>query len=554
MNDFDYQMEFVVDAAWRLLALQNDNPASPTYGCLHYGYWRDKTSEFPDARFQEAGAVFALLALPQYDSYRSQGRLPDSEILYEAFTAALKNWSRQQYPEGCFDEWYKGERGFAATEFTMIAFGLAGWLAGDSMQDQEKETLSRTMTRAAHWLSGRTDTVKSNHEAAAAAALALAWKVTGEERFLKAARMKWKSTLGCQTAEGWFPEIGGVDLGYCSVLLDFTMLYATVAEDESVIPSMQRLLSFMVPHIHPDLTISAEAGLCLNPFVSRLGMGLLSPHDETAAAFVSAAQSRSPEEQGLQPYLADDLRLVRWSYLPLVTDILRHRFRSDDLLEDHFPGGWTIHPEAGLAAYHDGHRHLYLCGAGGGAVFLYRDTEPVFQDRGVSITDGERTLVCQGHDPSRHLTELPEGLRIDATLSEISFVSPGFWSRLVLRIGCIWPLTSRLLRNFIDHYRLKNRTAINQSAASVANSGSPISLERQVLVSVDQVQVIDSLSSSGEPIDLETVGLQLRLNGKPHPKLHPSLSGRSRSVSIVKACDDKKPQAKISISVKKIDG
>src|SRR5206468_64552 len=104
---------------------QDRNSASPTYGCFHYAYWRDKTSEFPDVRFQEAGATLALLTLPAFDRGRQEGRLASKEVLYGAFSAALCHLERQQYPEGCFDEWYKGERGFAATEFPVIAYCMA---------------------------------------------------------------------------------------------------------------------------------------------------------------------------------------------------------------------------------------------------------------------------------------------------------------------------------------------------------------------------------------------------------------------------------------------
>ena len=75
-------------------------------------------------------------------------------------------------------------------------------------------------------------------------------------------RAKLAATLARQTAEGWFPEVGGMDLGYCSVLLDYVMLYCRVTGDRSPLPAMGRLVRFMLPHIHPDMTVAAEAGLC----------------------------------------------------------------------------------------------------------------------------------------------------------------------------------------------------------------------------------------------------------------------------------------------------
>ena len=174
MDDLSYQAEFVIDASWRMAAMQDGNPLSPSYGSFHYTYWRDKTSEFPDARFQEAGATLGLLSLPQFDAWRSEGRLLPAEKLYAAFSASLRAWSRFQYPEGCWDEWYKGERGFAVTEFTMIAFGLAARYLGTNLRQDDRLVLTAAIRRAAAWLAPRHDRTKANHEAAAAAALALA--------------------------------------------------------------------------------------------------------------------------------------------------------------------------------------------------------------------------------------------------------------------------------------------------------------------------------------------------------------------------------------------
>ena len=309
-GDYREQAEFVVNSAWRLLSLQDDNALSPSYGCFHYAYWRDKTSEFPDARFQEAGATLGLLSLPFFDSARQAGRLAPSSELYRAFSAGLGNLAHQQYPEGCFDEWYKGERGFAATEFTIIAYGLAARMMGSAVSPADRALLCAVAEKAGRWLAERDDRVKANHEAAAAAALALVWELTGDASFKTAARRKLDDTLARQHAEGWFPEIGGMDLGYCSVLLDYVMIYTLVTRDQAALPSMERLFKFMLPLIHPDGTISPEMGLCLNPYVSRLGIGLLSQNLRAARSLVTAMQSSAVGTEGLRPTLSDDLRLA----------------------------------------------------------------------------------------------------------------------------------------------------------------------------------------------------------------------------------------------------
>lgn len=513
-GDYAHQTRFVAASAWRLLELQDRDPLSPSHGCFHYAYWRDKTSEFPDARFQEAGAALGLLSLPFFDDLRAEGILPDAERLYAAFSAALENLARQQYPEGCFDEWYKGERGFAATEFPMIAFGLAAHLMGDVLRPGERSVLVNIMNRAAGWLGGRHDRVKANHEAAAAAAMAVAWEVTGNQEWLKAAKGMMADTLSRQKAEGWFPEVGGMDLGYCSVLLDYMMLYMRVSGDQGPLESAKRLARFMLPLIHPDGTISPEAGLCLNPYVGRLGLGLLSPHDEGASVLVSRFLRGLGGAEGLRPILADDLRLCRWSYLPLTATLLQGYFQpSPSELEAIYPQGWTAHPESCVQAYHQGDLHVYLLSAGGGVVRVYRGFQLVLQDRGLALWARGTGWGCLGYDRKREVTATGNGYRLKSHLAAAAFFYPSFLARLVLRIGCTVPQFSYWLRALIDAYRLRNATAINQSAAPIAGGRSPYVFTRTVLVEEGVVSIEDRLETEQGLLEIGQLSFDLVVRG-----------------------------------------
>ncbi|MEO5374270.1 MAG: hypothetical protein H7840_08315 [Alphaproteobacteria bacterium] len=534
-DDFDVQRAFVIDNAWRLLGMQDRDRLSPSHGCFHYAYWRDKTSEFPDARFQEAGATLGLLSLPEFDTWRGEGGLASSGQCREAFGAALINWQAQQYPEGCFDEWYKGERGFAATEFTMIAYGLAARFLGPLLEPDDRDRLSDVMRRAGGWLARRHDRVKSNHEAAAAAALALAWDVTGEATFKTAARAMLDDTLSRQTPEGWFPEIGGMDLGYCSVLMDYVMVYTLVSGDDAAIPAMRTLLDFMVPHLHPDGTIMPESGLCLNPYVSRLGVGLLSHHDPRAAAIIATFACSSPGRAGLLPTLADDLRLARWSYLPIVTHLLRPSFAAPspglDSLAACFPEGWTCPRQAAIAACHRGETHVYFAPAGGGAVRVYHGAALVLEDPGVWLITDQGRWGSGGYDPLRPVLIDGDAVGMTSSLTAPAFVYPGFLARLVLRLGCRWAWSSRLLRALIDAYRLRRRTAVNQSSAPLAKGDETISLTRTVAVSGSGVRITDTLASQDEPRAGSDVEFQLVHRGRRRPL---SATGFFRKVRFVK--------------------
>jgi len=258
------------------------------------------------------------LLLAMHPTFRDGLGGIEPERLQVGAESAIGYWRRSQHRDGSFDEWYKHEHGFAATCFSLIAFSLAYESGGSSLSAEAQTDYRDTALRCGRWLLRNDDLIKTNHEMCAAAALAVAARVLGEAEFETGAKSKFERSLECQNEEGWFNEISGMDLGYCSVLLDYAMLYHRYASDDSVVPAMKKLFSFPSRFIHPDGTVSPEAGLFLNPYVSRLGLLLLASHDSNAAHFADRFEGTSPGHDGGSPYLADDLRLTRWSHLPLV--------------------------------------------------------------------------------------------------------------------------------------------------------------------------------------------------------------------------------------------
>ena len=530
-SDFDFQLQFVVANAWRLIAMQDKNPLAPSFGCFDYRYWRDKTAEFPDARFQEASLTLALLSMPAFDAHRVSGVLADNEELYRLFRAGLGQWNRTQYPEGSFDEWYKGERGFAATACTTIGFGLAIHFLGDRVAPEDRHLAIETLRRTCEWLLVHDDLVKTNHSAVGAAALAIGHAVTGRKEFLSGARNKALLTLKQQQPEGWFPEIGGMDLGYCSVLIDYIMLYVHFTGDTEPVAAMRKLMAFMAPHIHPDGTIAPEAGSCLNAYVGRVGIGLLSAHDDNAAVLVRLFSRSSPGHGGLLPILADDLRFARWSHLPMVADQLRDKFRQSDAAR--YPNGWTIHSGCALAAFHEGDLDAYFTVSGGGSVRLFLNGISVIEDLGIYVHHGKDTLVA-GYDLTRAIERDGSRFTIQAGLGRAGFMYPGFLSRLILRLGSTTAWGSTLLRRAIDWYRLRAGTALNQSASAVVKGGGNLRYGRSLELDDHAVTITDRLEwhGSGEPQNLD---VELRCVSRLPATITRSNDGRT--ITIVRRFD-----------------
>lgn len=489
-NDIEFQAKFVVSNAWRLLSLQDQDKASPTYGSFDYKFWRDKSVDFPDARFQEAAATLLLV------SRRRGSDVLDEQFclrLEESYVAGLKFLASIQYIDGSFDEWYKGERGFAATEFVTIAYGLSRIFGGTVGNDDDKILLN-LIRKTCDWLEKKHDYVKANHEAAAGAALAIGWKITGNINYLNSAKNKVNETLSRQNKEGWFPEIGGMDLGYCSVLMDYIMLYSYISGDQSVLPSMKKLMNFMYPLINPDLTINPDLGLCLNPYVSRVGIGLLSQYDDNAALIIGRFQSYSPGFSGLSPTLGDDLRLCRWSYLPIVAAHLQSQFRAKLNLEfvqnDH---AWTYFQESGIGLFQKSFIKLIFSVCGGGGLYIYKKNKKIAAYKGIVFYTNDQRWASRGYNPERFVRVNDNLIIAKFSHSPVKGFNPSFIARAILRLACLTAYGSTITRAMIDHIRIKTRSAINQSSTPIDNGEEGIEIIRNIAVLEKDITVCDEI-------------------------------------------------------------
>lgn len=498
-GDYLYQLQYVGDAARRLLTMQDGDVRSPSFGSFHYPYWRDKTSEFADARFQEAGAALGLLAHPVFADIGRERGWPEPEILLSAFRAGLTNLRRLQYAEGSYDEWYKGERGFAATAFTTFAYAAAAIELGDILSADMHVLLRETLAPAARWLLGREDLVKVNHEVVAAAALAAFGTLCDDAPSLAGARDKLARSLATQTEEGWFPELRGMDFGYSALVVDYLGHYGQLVGMNRVIEPVGRLVSFLLPHFHPDLTLSAEGGTCRNSYAGQAGYVLFAPHIEGAAAVAGRLTMLGPEASRarIMVYLADDLRLARWSILPLLAAMAVRRSPVPSVQQLPVSEGWTVNARAGVAAFHSGALHIHVPYAGGPVTRVFHGDRLVLADLGVDGEAGGGAVTSMTYDADRKATTTADGLTARFELAPAGYFYPGFLQRLVLRLGSTTSWSSRRLREAIDWYRQRKRTAINQSGTSVGKGGRQIQLERRIEIADGKVTISDRIESTG---------------------------------------------------------
>lgn len=489
-NRLEQEAGWVVSAAARMLALIDLDPLSPTWGCAHLDYWRDKTSDLADARRQEAMFALALLYAREFPGSAWRG---DRRLLH-AIKALLSYWCQLQYPDGAFDEWYKGERAFAAPAFSVHAAARTLMLVGGELPAGLVARARDSVRRSADWLVARDDLFKTNHEAVGVGALAFAGALLDEPRYLAAAEAKLDAILAVQTGEGWFPEVRHMDPGYTFLTVEYVAMAMALTGRWGKVAAFTRAFEFAARWVHPDLTLGSEYGVCHNPYVSRIAAVLLAAHSPAAAELRQRLEAPRPGELAAPPsLLADDLRLVRWAFQPLLAwDYARDRWTPAAPPPPASLPAASVWSEAALARFDLPGGHGILAGCAGGLLRLFGG--------GATLTDhGYATL---GTPPvtnltySRALKPLPiaDGWTVTAPLLAVRRFQPPYWARLVLRLACATALSSRLTRRAIDVIRARKGTAVNQSSANLSGGRAILTLTRSVVRQGDgTVRVSDRL-------------------------------------------------------------
>lgn len=493
MNDFDYQLKFVCESVERILAQINLDPYSPLFGCAHLSYWRDKTSEVADMRRQEVMLPLAMLFARTYSGSRWKG---NSQLL-KTVEALLSFWCRHRHADGALDEWYQGERAFAASAFSVFAVARTLHELGDLLPAGLSQSARRCLSQSGEWLCGRDDLFKTNHQAVGVAALAWAGRVLDREDFVANARAKLGSILAAQTPEGWFPELGHFDPGYTFLTVEYLAMAMDLWGDYSALQPLKRAFEFASQWLHPDLTMGPEYGSCHNPYVSRIAAALMAPHCAQAAFLAQKLATTSNGGAGLAPTLHDDLRLLRWAFQPLLAHEYAQRLSGREpneplpLLDADASNHYS--PTANLARLNCAGAGAIFAPVAGGLLRLFGREGKSFSDEGYAIAEDNNHLVNLCHDPNLAAGQQNQRYWVRAPLTPVRPFLPPYWARVALHLMCSTAQTSRWTRKGIDFFRKRKGTALNQSSANITQSDSKTWLERSIEPEDDRLLVLDRL-------------------------------------------------------------
>jgi hypothetical protein len=522
MNDFKYQADAVVKSVDRILSLLDNDRLSPTFGCCDLAYWRDKTVDVADMRRQEVAFPLALL----YTHEIADSPWKGNARLLEAISALLSFWCRNRHRDGALDEWYKGERGFAVAAFSTHAVAQTLLTIGDALQKDFVAQSKACLAQTAEHLMDRDDLFKTNHQAVAVAALAYAGKILEDRRLTENARTKLEGIIAAQTPEGWFPELGHMDVGYTFLTVEYVAMAMELWNDWSRVVPFQRAFDFACEWVHPDLTLGDEYGVCQNPYISRIAVLLMSKFSSRAAGLCQRFETQTAGPQGLKSTLADDLRLCRWAFQPLLAYRLLHTGIATAKPPEPLPllnpsTSEGRFPLAGLARFSRPSYRAVVAPAAGGLVRIFADgiNSPisdygyVLKNQGgyATNTTYNRTISC----------EFTQGtVTLSATISPVRKFMPPWWTRVALRLACSTAIGSKLARTVIDIYRKRLGTALNQSSANLPGRSSPWRLERNIKFNADEVTIVDRLTFD-QPVETTHVFMRLSEDATRPAELRP---------------------------------
>lgn len=216
----------------RLLTQICRDADSANYGCCDRNFWHYKIRDFPSIILQQAGYFLAVGA--KLELFREE-----ASFFNGLAKASVDFWHRRALCYGAFEEYYPWERGYPALAFSTLA--IAKTLRELQIDCQP---YAKGLQKAIRQLEKRSEFAASNQYLAGLAALYILWELRPEWVCKPALEQNLQQLLQRQSAEGWFNEYGGPDLGYLSVSLDCLWDIYDVSGSERVLESIRKAIEF----------------------------------------------------------------------------------------------------------------------------------------------------------------------------------------------------------------------------------------------------------------------------------------------------------------------
>lgn len=374
--------EYILNHIPDVLTQMDRDIHSKTYGSFDRGYWHLKLHDFSSAILQQSALTLALVYTTDFEG----NMYFDEPSIREWAIAGLRYMGQIQLSDGSFNEYYPNEHGFPPTAFNLFA-GCYTY----AILDLDDAEIRAILSKSAIWLCHNEEYSAYNQEVAALAGLMLYYSLFKDDRVIQAVNNKINVLTAAYCEEGWFPEQGGVDIGYLSVALDMLSEYCAVDDNPWASEKIIRIIDFISCFVHPDGTTGGEycsrnttyfmpAG-----FENAIRMGL----DNRGTAERILRRVYYNKQMGCDHMLAVDERYNTHYVLHSYLRALRYRIDNcgmDRSISDEGPfWGTRVYDKAGLAVISRPDRYMVISAVKGGVIKVYINGREVLCDCGYRI-------------------------------------------------------------------------------------------------------------------------------------------------------------------------
>lgn len=205
-------LALAVETVPRALGLCDRDPASATAGSCDRAYWHYRLLDVSNARYQEAGFLFALA----YDTAAQGNPFHQRQKMADWSRLVWRFWLRQRNADGSLAEVYPNERSFCASSFSAAAFVESVMLLGGAAEWRRELAEARPTFL---WLSRNENPAVANQMAASWSALDGYARLVDDPEIRVAAAARRTRVLKDQRGDGALLEYGGLDVGYQTVTM-----------------------------------------------------------------------------------------------------------------------------------------------------------------------------------------------------------------------------------------------------------------------------------------------------------------------------------------------
>lgn len=477
-----------IDQAWRVAALVDRNPHSPTRGSFSRTHWAWKFSDFPYPRMQEG--VHALVCLQAIDDARNpvHGSRPAAEWIARGFDY----WTSRQYADGGFDEAYPFERCLAATAFTSFYLGAAFNRCRPALEPALAARVERALRLAADWLCRHDEThgLLSNHLGVAVAALEQSAQAFDTPRYSERARFFLDRILAHQSAEGWMREYDGADIGYGTHGFFYLAAYWTMTRCERTRVALDRFAEFLRYFVHPDGTIGGEYGSRNTEFYYPAGFEMMASVSPASASIAAALRESVRARRVCGVWSMDDFNLM---------PMLNNLFFASDAFSDGLSAPalpWQeapfrkYFPEAGLWIVNTPSYYAVSALSKGGTVSVFDKVTQRMTARhsGLIATSDAGRFTSQDYSlsPSTQWSGDGDSVTVDVPWKSLGITVFNTWLFLAFRVFTITagrvPAISRWVKDTLVHVLIRRKARV------------AITHRRKLTATADGIEVEDDLT------------------------------------------------------------